>query len=316
MSVAAEAAMGDEPATPIASGSGVVRAVLRTWPARIGIAILAVFVLVAVLGSVIAPYPTTPTSGKVFSPPGGGHLLGTDDAGVDVFSLLLHGARVSLIVGFASALVAMVVGGTVGVLTGYFGGRTDSVLMRIADYFLVIPDVPLMVVMAALFGRSLFNIVFIIALIYWASTARLIRAQTRSVKERVFVRRARAIGAGHGRVLLQHVVPQIVPLLIANTVLQIALGIYAETFVTFLGLGDPEAISWGSILEDAFRASAQTNGAWWAIIPPGLCVTVVVLGFTLVGQTVEEELNPRLRVGHLAFRRFRVRPLGGDLTRD
>lgn len=316
MSVAAEAAMGDEPAAPIVAASSVVKAVLRTWPARIGLAVLAVFLLVALFGGVLAPYPTTPTSGKIFAPPSGSHLLGTDDAGVDVFSLLLHGARVSLIVGFASALVAMVVGGTVGVLTGYFGGRTDSILMRVADYFLVIPDVPLMVVMAALFGRSLFNIVFIIALIYWASTARLIRAQTRSVRERVFVRRARAIGAGHLRVLLQHVVPQIVPLLIANTVLQIALGIYAETFVTFLGLGDPEAISWGSILEDAFKASAQTNGAWWAIIPPGLCVTVVVLGFTLVGQTVEEELNPRLRVGHLAFRRFRVRPLEGDLTRD
>jgi peptide/nickel transport system permease protein len=316
VSIAAESAAGGEPAAPIATSAGVVRAVLRTWPTRIGLAILALFVFVALFGSVVAPYPTSPTRGEIFAPPGGGHLLGTDDAGVDVFSLLLAGARVSLIVGFASALVAMLVGGTVGVLTGYFGGRTDSILMRVADYFLVIPDVPLMVVMAALFGRSLFNIVFIIALIYWASTARLIRAQTRSIRERVFVRRARAIGASHRRILLTHVVPQIVPLLIANTVLQIALGIYAETFVTFLGLGDPEAISWGSILQDAFAASAQTNGAWWAIVPPGLCVTVVVVGFTLVGQSVEEELNPRLRVGHLAFRRFRVRPLQGELSDD
>jgi peptide/nickel transport system permease protein len=316
VSVAAGAAMGEEPAAPIAAASGVVRAVLRSWPARIGLAILGVFLVIALFGGPLSPYPTTPTTGKIFAAPGGGHLLGTDDAGVDVFSLLLHGARVSLIVGFASAVVAMLIGGTVGVLTGYFGGRTDAILMRVADYFLVIPDVPLMVVMAALFGRSLRNIVLIIALIYWASTARLIRAQTRSIRERVFVRRARAIGAGHVRVLLSHVVPQIVPLLIANTVLQIALGIYAETFVTFLGLGDPEAISWGSILEDAFKASAQTNGAWWAIVPPGLCVTIVVIGFTLVGQTVEEELNPRLRVGHLSFRRFRVRPLEGDLTRD
>jgi peptide/nickel transport system permease protein len=304
----------DQPGVALA-GPGVIRATLRSWTARVGLVILVVFVVVALFGPLLAPYSTTPTAGKVFQPPGNGHLLGTDDAGVDVFSLLLTGARVSLIVGFASAFVAMIIGGTVGVITGYFGGRTDSILMRVAD-FLVIPDVPLMVVMAALFGRSLSNIILIIALIYWASTARLIRAQTRSVRERIFVRRARSLGAGHGRVLLTHVVPQIVPLLIANTVLQIALGIYAETFVTFLGLGDPEAISWGSILQDAFAASAQTNGAWWAIVPPGLCVTLVVIGFTLVGQTVEEELNPRLRVGHLAHRRFRVRQMRGDLAHE
>ncbi len=295
--------------SPVPPGRGVTRAVLRSWSARIGLVILAGFVFVACFGNLVAPYPTTPTAGEIFRRPGGGHLLGTDDAGVDVFSLLLKGARVSLLVGVVSALVAMLIGGTVGVLTGYFGGRTDTILMRVADYFLVIPDVPLMVVMAALFGRSLRNIILIIAMIYWASTARLIRAQTRSVKERMFVRRARAVGAGHPRVLLTHVVPQIVPLLVANTVLQVALGIYAETFVTFLGLGDPEAVSWGSILQAAFASSAQTNGAWWAIVPPGLCVTLVVIGLTLVGQSLEEELNPRLRVGHLAHRRFRVRPM-------
>ena len=227
------------PTAASAPSSGVLRAVLRSWSARLGIVILIAFVFIAVFGSAVAPYPTTPTTGKIFQPPGGGHLLGTDDAGVDMLSLLLKGARVSLLVGFVSAFVAMIVGGTVGVLTGYFGGRTDTILMRVADYFLVIPDVPLMVVMAALFGRSLRNIILIIGLIYWAGTARLIRAQTRSVNERMFVRRSRALGAGHPRVLITHVVPQIVPLLVANTVLQVALGIYAETFVTFLGLGDP-----------------------------------------------------------------------------
>jgi peptide/nickel transport system permease protein len=297
------------PTETAAAGSGVIRAVLRSWSARLGLVILVLFVFIAFFGNTVAPYPTTPTSGKIFQSPGGGHVLGTDDAGVDMLSLLLKGARVSLLVGVVSAFVAMIIGGTIGVITGYFGGRTDTLLMRVADYFLVIPDVPLMVVMAALFGRSLRNIILIIALIYWASTARLIRAQTRSVKERMFVRRSRALGASHPRVLMTHVVPQIVPLLVANTVLQVALGIYAETFVTFLGLGDPEAVSWGSILQAAFASSAQTNGAWWAIVPPGLCVTLVVIGFTLVGQSLEEELNPRLRVGHLAHRRFRVRPM-------
>ncbi len=297
-------------------GGRLVRDVLSTWSARIGLAVLAVFLIAALFGAYLAPYDISPTRGEKFLPPGNGHLLGTDDVGVDVFSLLLHGARVSLLVGFAAAAVAMLIGGVVGIATGYFGGRTDSILMRVTDYFLVIPDVPLMVVMAALFGRSLGNIILIIGLIYWAATARLIRAQTRSVRERLYVKRARTLGAGHRRILMHHVIPQVMPLLLANTVLTIAIGIYAETFVTFLGLGDPEAISWGSMLQDSFAASAQTNGAWWAIVPPGLAVTVVIVGFTLVGQAFEEELNPRLRVGHLAVRRFRVRPLKGDLERD
>ncbi len=298
------------------AGRSVFQAVRSSRSAQLGAAILALFVIIAVFGPWIAPYSTAPTEGKIFEAPNGSHWLGTDDAGVDMLSLLIEGARVSLLVGVVSAFVAMIIGGTVGVLTGYFGGRVDAVLMRIADYFLVIPDVPLMVVAAALFGRSLRNIILIIALIYWASTARIIRAQTRSVKERMFVRRARAVGAGHTRILFTHVVPQIVPLLVANTVLQVALGIYAETFVTFLGLGDPEAVSWGSILEAAFASSAQTNGAWWAIVPPGLCVTVVVIGFTLVGQALEEELNPRLRVGHVSYRRFRMRPMPTELLDD
>jgi len=292
--------------------SGVGRALRHTRAAQFGLALLSVFVVAAVFGPWLAPYSTTPSASEIFQPPSAEHWLGTDDAGIDMLSLVIEGARVSLIVGVVSALVAMVIGGIVGVLTGYFGGRLDSVLMRVADYFLVIPDVPLIVVAAALFGRSLRNIVIIIALIYWASTARMVRAQTRSVRERLYVRRARAMGAGHWRILVTHVVPQVVPLLIALTVLQVALGIYAETFVTFLGLGDPTVVSWGSILQDSFASSAQTNGAWWAVVPPGLCVTLVVVGFTLVGQAFEEELNPRLRVGHLSYRRFTLRHLGDE----
>lgn len=295
-----------------AAPSGVGRALRHNRAAQFGLALLSVFVVAAVFGPWLAPYSTTPSASEIFQPPSAEHWLGTDDAGIDMLSLVIEGARVSLLVGVVSALVAMVIGGIVGVLTGYFGGRLDSVLMRVADYFLVIPDVPLMVVAAALFGRSLRNIVIIIALIYWASTARMVRAQTRSVRERLYVRRARAMGAGHWRILVTHVVPQVVPLLIALTVLQVALGIYAETFVTFLGLGDPTAVSWGSILQDSFASSAQTNGAWWAVVPPGLCVTLVVVGFTLVGQAFEEELNPRLRVGHLSYRRFTLRHLGDE----
>jgi peptide/nickel transport system permease protein len=209
----------------------------------------------------------------------------------------------------AAAVVAMLIGGTIGLLSGFFGGKTDIVLMRITDYVLVIPDIPLMIVVSALFGRSLTNIILIIGVIYWTSTARLIRAQVKSVRERVYVKRARALGAGNGRLIFKHVLPQVAPLLIANTVLVIALAIFAETFITFLGLGDPSLISWGRLIENAFKDDAILNDAWWAIVPPGVCVTIVILACTMVGQAMEDALNPRLRVGHLSVRRFRLRPL-------
>ena len=212
-----------------------------------------------------------------------------------MLSLLVVGARVSLLVGFAAAAVSAVIGGDVGLLSGFFGGKTDTVLMRITDYFLVIPEIPLMIVVAALFGRSLTNIILIIGLIYWTSTARLLRAQTKSVRERVYVRRARSLGAGNTRLILKHVLPQVTPLLIANTVLLVAYAIFAETFITFLGLGDPSLVSWGRLIENAFTDDAILNNAWWAIVPPGLAVTIVVLACTMTGQAIEDSLNPRLR---------------------
>ena len=230
--------------------------------------------------------------------------------------LLIAGTRVSLLVGFCAALVSAIIGGTIGVISGYFGGKTDVALMRLTDYVLVIPDIPLMIVAAALFGRSLTNIIIIIGVIYWTTTARLIRAQVKSVRERVYVKRSRALGAGSSRLIFKHILPQVAPLLIANTVLLVAYAIFAETFITFLGLGDPSVISWGGLIENAFQDDAILNNAWWAIVPPGLCVTLVVLGATIFGQSLEDGLNPRLRVGHLSVRRFKVRPLRGKLDSE
>ena len=278
----------------------------------IGIAILVIFVLVAIFAPFLEPYDPRAKTGPVYAHPSSAHWLGTDDGGADMLSLIIAGSRVSLIVGFVAALVAMLIGGTVGVVAGFFGSKTDNVLMRITDYMLVIPDIPLMIVIAALFGRNLWNIIWIIGIIYWTSTARLIRAQVKSVRQRVYVRRAHSLGAGNSRLIFRHVLPQVAPLLIANTVLMIALAIFAETYITFLGLGDPALISWGKLIENAFKGDAVLNNAWWAIVPPGLCVTVVILACTMVGQSMEDALNPRIRVGHLAVRRFRVRPAKGE----
>ena len=141
--------------------------------------------------------------------------------------------------------------------------------MRITDYFLVIPDVPLMIVVAAIWGPSLFHIVIVIGILLWTSTARVIRAQVKSVRERVYVKRARSLGAGHPRIVVRHVLPQVAPLLIANTVLTIAVAIFDETALAFLGLGDPSRISLGKVIENAFQRAAISSGAWWAIVPPG-----------------------------------------------
>jgi peptide/nickel transport system permease protein len=298
----------------IETGGGLLRQeLLGQRQALVGLAILAIFVVTALLSPLLLSQDPKTKVGEVFEAPSGGHLLGTDGGGADMLALLVGGTSVSLIVGFAAAAVSALIGGVVGLLSGFFGGKTDILLMRITDYFLVIPDVPLMIVVAALFGRSLTNIVLIIGVIYWTTTARLIRAQVKSVRERVYVKRARALGAGNVRLIGKHILPQVAPLLIANTVLLVAYAIFAETFITFLGLGDPSLISWGRLIENAFNDDAILNDAWWAIVPPGLCVTIVVLGCTMLGQSMEDALNPRLRVGHLSVKRFRLRPLGGRL---
>jgi len=296
-------------------GTSRTKALLRTLRHRrsavIGMTILVAVILTAVLAPWIAPYDIHTQVGAPFEPPSWSHPLGLDDGGIDMVSLLMWGMRISLVVGFAATFVSMVIGGSIGLVSGYFGGKTDTILMRITDYFLVIPDVPLMIVVAAIWGPSLFHIIIVIGILLWTSTARVIRAQVLSVRERVYVRRARALGAGHLRIVLRHVLPQVAPLLIANTVLTIAVAVFDETALAFLGLSDPSRISLGKLIENAFERAAISAGAWWAIVPPGVLVAVIILACVLVGGALEDALNPRLRVAHLSARTFRLRPLVG-----
>lgn len=297
---------------PVRSRRGLVWQAIRRRPsATFGAFVLLLVLLAAVLAPVLAPYGLHDQVGPVFGHPSWRHPLGLDDGGIDMVSLLMWGARISLVVGFAATLVSMVIGGLVGVAAGYFGGKVDTVLMRITDYFLVIPDVPLMIVVAAIWGPSLFHIVIVIGILLWTSTARVIRAQVKSVRERVYVKRARALGAGHLRIVFRHVLPQVAPLLIANTVLTIAVAIFDETALSFLGLGDPSRISLGKVIENAFQRAAISTGAWWAIVPPGALVAIIILSCSLLGGAIEDALNPRLRVAHLSARTFRLRPLVG-----
>ncbi|MGB2875549.1 MAG: ABC transporter permease [Gaiellaceae bacterium] len=312
MSVVLQEPAALDESEPVRSRRGIVLETIRRRPsAAVGAAILLLVVFAAVLAPVLAPYDLHKQVGPVFGHPSWSHPLGLDDGGIDMVTLLMWGARISLVVGFAATLVSMVIGGTIGVAAGYFGGKVDTILMRITDYFLVIPDVPLMIVVAAIWGPSLFHIVIVIGILLWTSTARVIRAQVKSVRERVYVKRARALGAGHTRIVFRHVLPQVAPLLIANTVLTIAVAIFDETALSFLGLGDPSRISLGKVIENAFQRAAISTGAWWAIVPPGALVAVIILSCSLIGGALEDALNPRLRVAHLSARTFRLRPLVG-----
>ena len=291
---------------------GVVWRTLRRRPSAIvGIVLLSAIVLVALLAPWIAPYDLHEQVGPLFGPPSPAHPLGLDDGGIDMVTLLMWGTRVSLLVGFAATVVSMVIGGSVGLIAGYFGGKVDTVLMRITDYFIVIPDVPLMIIVAAIWGPSIGHIIIVIGILLWTGTARVVRAQVKSVRERVYVKRARALGASHWRIIVRHVLPQVAPLLIANTVLTVAVAIFDETALSFLGLGDPSAISLGKVIENAFVRAAISSGAWWAIVPPGILVALIILGCILIGGAIEDSLNPRLRVAYLGARTFRLRPLVG-----
>jgi peptide/nickel transport system permease protein len=288
------------------------RSIWKSPASLAGFVVLVSLIAVALLAPVIAPYSPNQVVGHPFDAPSSSHLLGLDDGGYDVLSLLMWGLRVSLLVGFAATLIASVAGAVVGVVAGYFGGIVDGGLMRLTDYFLVIPLLPLMIVVADAWGPSLPHVIIVIGGLAWTMTAIVVRAQVRSIRERAYVKRAHALGASNRRVIVRHVLPQVMPLIVANTVLTLGYAVFTETALAFLGLTDPTQASLGTMIEDAFLRAAISSGAWWAVIPPGVLVAVLVLAASLVGRGIEDSLNPRLRVAHLSARRFSVRrsPVG------
>jgi peptide/nickel transport system permease protein len=274
---------------------GVRHLLLGTWRGRFGLGILGLTVFVAIFGNLIAPYDPYASSTDVLESPSWSHILGTTENGSDVFSQLLVGTRVSVIVGFAAALISAVLGSIVGLAGGYFGGWTDRILDATENWFLVIPTLPLMIVLARVLNPSLTVLIAVIGLTSWAGTGRIVRAQVLTLRERAFVERARALGAGDTYIIRTHILPNTLPLIFANTVLIVAVAILSEAALSFLGLGDPTKISWGTMLENAFSSGAPSAGAWWYVVPPGLCITVLVLAVSMLGFLFEEYINPRLR---------------------
>jgi peptide/nickel transport system permease protein len=282
------------PPPPGVTESRVANLLLRTWRGRIGIGVLALFTFVAIFGSLLAPYDPEASSLDVLQAPSWDHLLGTTENGSDVFSQVLVGAKISMIVGFAAGAISALLGSLVGLVGGYFGGWTDRILDSLENWFLVIPTLPLMIVLARLLDPSLIVLIAVIGLTSWAGTGRIVRAQVLTLRERAFVERARALGASDPYIIRKHILPNTLPLIFANTVLIIAVAILSEAALAFLGLGDPTSISWGTMLENAFQSGAPSQGAWWYVVPPGLCITVLVLAIALLGYLFEEFVNPQL----------------------
>ncbi|MFD5826882.1 ABC transporter permease [Lentzea sp. NPDC060358] len=260
-----------------------------------GAAVLAVAVLVALVAPLVVPadaLDVTRVTGAPWRPPGAGHLLGTDHAGRSVALLVVRGTGTSLFVGLTAAALSVGIGTLVGVLSGYFGGVFAGVLLRVTDFFLVLPSLVLAIALSTVLPRGLGTIVVAIGLTSWPSTARVVRAQTLAVRARPFVDRARALGGGHLHVITRHVLPSVVPLVLVTTTLAVASSIVAESTLAFLGLGDPTRISWGALLHQARLHGAVPQGAWWFLLPPGLAIVVVVLAFTLVGRALETAAAP------------------------
>ncbi len=264
-----------------------------------GLIVLGIFTFVAIFAPLIASScgldPTCPSVGKPLQPPSLGFPFGTDDLGRSVFTLTVWGTRVSMLVGLVATLITVFIGTSIGLAAGYYGAWRETVLMRFTDWFLVIPFLPLAIVLASLLGPSFYTIIFVIGITSWPSTARIIRAQVLSIKTRNYVERARALGASDWHLVTRHMLPNVGPLIFANTILIVAVAILSESTLSFLGLGDPLHTSWGTILENAFGAGAPFAGQWWWIVPPGLAIVFVVLAFTMIGYALDDILNPKLR---------------------
>jgi peptide/nickel transport system permease protein len=305
-----------DPADHVAPRPPVVRqAAWRRVLARpdglLGTIVLVVFTLLALAPDLlVGPLQTAVTAdGPRLGPPSVAFPLGTDELGRSLLNLTVHATRISMVIGLLATFITVVAGAALGILSGYVGGRVDALVMRVADFFLVIPTFVLAIILTAiirdLLGTgsreflgirlSLITIVIVIGITSWSSTARIIRAQTLSIKERAFVDRARVIGAGAGGIMRRHVLPNVVNLIVANAVLTFAGAILTETTLSFVGLGDPFQPSWGQLLDAARTVGAPGLGAWWYFIPAGTCIVLVVFAFTLLGNALDAILNPKLQ---------------------
>jgi peptide/nickel transport system permease protein len=272
-----------------------LRRLLRNRPALIGLAIIAIFVGLAILAPLIAPYdPLERDAGQVFKPPSLTHLMGTDKQSHDMFSRILFGARISLFVGVVSVLMGLAMGGTIGAIAGAFGGRVDSILMRIVDVLLAIPGILLAIGIVVWLDRGLLQIMFAVAATNAPIFARILRGSMLALRESDYVMAARSIGAPTSRILLRHMLPNALTPIIVTSTLALATAIIDVAGLGFLGLGpaDPRTAEWGTMLTGA---SSYYRQAPWIIFFTGAAISLSAIGFNLLGDGLRESLDPRLK---------------------
>jgi peptide/nickel transport system permease protein len=289
-------------AAPRRSALGAfARHLLRDPYALVGVSIYLVFLVVGLSAEWLTPFDPmeilfTPDGNLATAlPPGPDHWLGTTNLGRDIFSQLVAGTRPSLIVGLSAAAAVAVIGTVVGLLAGYFGGVVDQVLMRVTDIVLGLPFLPFVIVVTALLGPQLQNIVFAVAVMLWPNAARVIRSQVLTLSQRQFVEAARVTGASEWRILFVHVAPSVLPFSALYGAFAVGWAILTQASISFLGFGDSNAISWGTMLQDAYASQALDRGQYAWFIPAGLCIVLVVLAGFLVSRGYEELLFPKLR---------------------
>ncbi|HLR74734.1 MAG TPA: ABC transporter permease [Virgibacillus sp.] len=276
-----------------------LKLLLRDKLGLIGIILMAFFIAVAIFAPFIITHDPQEQhyseDGQLLNmaPPSSEHLLGTTKMGRDIFSQVVAGTRVALLVGLVSAVMVTLIGTVIALIAGYFGGWVDDLLMRMTDVVYGIPFLPFAMILVAVLGPSIWNIIIAIVLISWRTTTRVIRAEVLSIKERPFIQAAILNGAGHFRIIFRHIAPNIIPLALVFGSLAMGAAIVTEASISFLGYGDPMLISWGKILFDAYNAHAITD-AWWWVIPPGLSITLLVMSGFFISRSLEEVLNPRL----------------------
>ena len=261
----------------------------RSFTAIVGFALTAVAVFLAIFGGAFAPFDPFATRFPALQPPSPAHWLGTDDLGRDTFSGVVTGARASLLVGFATAAVAGLLGTAIGAIAGYYGGLVDDALMRVTELVQIVPRFFLALLVAALFGPSLAFLTLLLALTFWPTTARIVRSQILTLRNREWVLAARAIGLGETRILVRHVVPHALGLIIVTGALQIGAAILVEASLSFLGLGDRSVISWGYMLNNA---QPFLRVAWWLSVFPGIALVLTVLGTNLLGDALYGMWDP------------------------
>jgi len=263
---------------------------------RAGLIIFFIFLCFAIF----APFlrTTDPVqSGEVknlLKPPSTEFWLGTDDLARDIWSQVVYGSRISLSIGFLSGLLSIIIGSFVGLMAGFFGGKVEEILMRIVDFFMMLPELPLMIVLAAVLGPSIWNIILVVSIVNWPTTARVVRSQVLSLKERAFVEASKCIGANNSYLIFREIFPNVIPLILAQTVLMVTWAVYAESVLSFLGLGDPTTMSWGMMLHFAFESGAMSSALYW-VIPPIVCIVFLILGFTFFGTAISVIMKPGYR---------------------